>query len=119
MIRNHGQRVVTGRADEGALVSMPIQVADVSKVLGSVCEMVDHCNPVVFDKGSSGKCISYLECKATGVETATHERNGTFQFDIKVPKGRGGGVEEVTGGTVRSTSEGFPRQGTLVADLFH
>ena len=31
VIRNHGQRVVTGRTNEGALVSMPIQVADVKK----------------------------------------------------------------------------------------
>ena len=41
VIRNHGQRIVTGRTDEGTLVSMPIQIADVSKVFGPVREMVD------------------------------------------------------------------------------
>ena len=62
-------------------MSMPIQVAGVSKVLGSVREMVDSGNRVVFDKDANGKCISYLECKATKVRTAIHERNGTYKFD--------------------------------------
>ena len=81
--------------------------------------MVDSGNRVVFDKYSNGRCISYLECKATGVKTAFRETNGTYQFDIKVPKGKRGGVEEVTASNGSVTSEGFPRQGTLVADLFH
>ena len=97
---------------------MPIQVADVGKVLGSVREMVNHGNRVVFDKDPNGRSPSYLECKATGVKTAIQERGGTFQFDIKVPKGKGGGVEEVRSQEV-NRNEGFPRQGTLVADLFH
>ena len=98
---------------------MPIQVADVTRVLGSAREMVDAGNRIVLDKDSEGKCVSYLECKATGVRTAIYECNGTFKFDIKVPKGRGGGVEEVTGGCGAVTIVGFPRRGTLVADLFH
>ena len=97
VICNYGQRVVTGRTDEGTLVSMPIQVADVGKVLGSVREMVHHGNRVVFDVDSNGRSISYLESKSTGMKTAIHERNGTFQFDIKVPRRKGGGVEEVRG----------------------
>ena len=72
---------------------------------------------MVFDKDREGRCISYLECMATGVKTAIHERNGTYQFDIKVPKGRGG-VEEARSPEV-TRNEGFPRQGTLVADLFY
>ena len=80
--------------------------------------MVDARNRVAFGKDANGKCISYLECKATKVKTATHERNGTYQFDIKVPKGRGAEVEEVRGEDV-TRNEGFPRQGTLAADLFH
>ena len=119
VIRNHGQRVVTGRTDEGTLVSMPIQIADVSKVLGSVREMVKSGNRVVFDEDDNGNCISFLECKATQVKTAIREHNGTYKFNIRVPKGKGGGVEEVTTSNGSGTSEGFPRQGTLVADLFH
>ena len=80
---------------------------------------MDAGNRVVFDMDDNGKSISYLEYKATKVKTAIHERNGTYQFDIRVPKGKGGGVEEVTGGNGVVTREGFPRQGTLVADLFH
>ena len=119
VIRNHGQRIITGRTDEGTLVSMPLQVADVSKVLGSVREMVKSGNRVVFDEDANGNCISFLECKATNVKTAIKERNGTYQFDIRVPKGKGGGVEEVTRSNGAANGEGFPRQGTLVADLFH
>ena len=48
--------------------------------------MVDAGNRIVLDKGSDGKCISYLECKAAKIRTAIHERNGTYQFDIKVPR---------------------------------
>lgn len=95
---------------------MPIQVADVRKALGSVREMVDSGNRV--DKDSSGRCISFLECKATGVKTAIHDRNGAFQFDIRVPKGKGGGVGEVRSQEV-TKNDGFPWQGTLVADLFY
>ena len=101
------------------MVSMPIQVADVSKVLGSVREMVKAGNRVVFDEDANGNCISFLESKATKVKTAIRERNGTYQFDIKVPKGKGGGVEEVTRSGGNVNSEGFPRQGTLMADLFY
>ena len=119
VIRNYGQRVITGRTNEGTLVSVPIQVADVGKVLGSVREMVHHGNRVVFDLDANGRSISYLESKPYGTKTAIHERNGTSQFDIRVPKGKGGGLEEVTGGNGSVTKEGFPRQGTLVADLFH
>ena len=67
VIRHYGQRVVTGRTEEGTLVSMPIQVADVGKVLGSVREMVNHGNRVAFDKDPNGPSISYLESKSTGI----------------------------------------------------
>ena len=119
VIRNYGQRVITGHTNEGRAVTMPIQVADVGKVLGSVREMVHQGNRVVFDVDANGRSISYIECKANGIRTAIQERNGTFQFDIRVPKGKGGGVEEVTAGNGVVTNEGFPRQGTLMADLFH
>ena len=87
--------------------------------MGSVREIVDAGNRVVFDEDSNGNYNSFLECKATKVKTAIRERNGTYQFDIKVPKGRGGGVEEVTRNNGEVNREGFPRQGTLMADLFY
>ena len=128
MIRNYGQRIVSGSNENGKKVNLPIQVADVDKVLGSVREMVNVGNRVVFDKGADGKCCSYVEHRASGRKIVIHERNGKFQFDLKIPKGKG--VEAVNGVegsadsrrrdvTVVNTGEGFPRQGTLMADLFH
>eukprot|EP00959_Pyramimonas_sp_CCMP1952_P461238 9481258-Pyramimonas_sp.AAC.3 len=113
-IKNYGQRVITGRNESGNPVSMPIQVAEVNKVLGSVREMVNAGNRVVFDQNSNGKSISHVEHKATGKRTAIYERNGTFQFNIVVPKGPGEPASVKT-----DSAEGFPRQGTLEADLFY
>ena len=62
---------------------------------------------------------SYVEYKPTGQKTAIYERNGTFQFSIKVPRGKGGAVEEVVGGGEDVRTEGFPRPGTLQKDLFY
>ena len=53
-IRNYGQRVVRGTNAVGMPVSLPIQVADVNKVLGSVREMVKAGNKVVFDEDANG-----------------------------------------------------------------
>ena len=98
---------------------MPNQVADVKKVLGSVREMVKAKNRIVFDEDEQGRSCSYVEYKPAGQKTVIHERNGTSQFNIQVPKGKGGGVEEVAGGGSAVTAEGFPRPGTLQTDLFY
>ena len=119
MIKNHGQRVIVGQDESGTTVSLPIQVADVKKVLGSVREMVKAKNRIVFDEDEQGRSCSYVEYKPTGQKTVIHERNGTFQFSIKVPKGKGGGVEEVVGGGEGVRAEGFPRPGTFQTDLFY
>ena len=90
-----------------------------TEVLGSVREMVESGNRVTFDRDDKGKPCSYVEHKASGKKTRIHERNGTFQFDIRVPKGDGVDltkVQEVSGGT---EDEGFTRPGTLEADLFY
>ena len=64
----------------------------------------------------------------TGHRTAIHERDGKFQFDLKIPKGKGVDSVNSVGDsfesrsrdvTVVNTGEGFPRQGTLMANLFH
>ena len=124
VIRNYGQRIVRGTNEVGLPLSLPIQVADVNKVLGSVREMVRAGNKVVFDQDSSGKCCSYLEHKSTGKRTAIHENNGNFEFIIKVPKGEGSvdkveNVRAIIKNEAGTDSEGFPRQGTLMADLFY
>ena len=60
-----------------------MQVAEVTKPLGSVRAMVKAGNRVVFDEGDS-----YILNKATGVKTCMDDRNRTFVFDIWVPKGK-------------------------------
>ena len=55
--------------------------------------------------------------RATGGQvTKVHERNGAFQFDIVIPKGKATEVDAVQD---READQGFPRQGTLEADLFY
>ena len=117
IVKNYGQRVIVGKDESGTTVSLPIQVADVRKALGPVREMVKSKNRIVFDEDEQGRSCGYVECKPTGQKTVIHERNGTFQFNIQVPKGKGGGVEEVVGGSGDVKTEGFPRPGTLQMDL--
>ena len=116
VIKNYGQRVITGKNEHGKQVGLPIQVADVNKVLGSAREMLESGNRVVMDRGAQGRSCSYIEHKATGRKTAVHERNGAYQFNIAIPKGKG---EEVSVVQQRESVQGFPRQGTLEADLFY
>ena len=85
-IKNYGQRIVSGANENGKKVSLPIQIADGNKVLGSVREMVNVGNRVVFDKDSNGMCCSYVEHKPTGHNTKIYGRNGTFHFDFKDPE---------------------------------
>ena len=73
---------------------------------------------VVFDEDDNGRCCSYLEHKDTNTRTAIHDNNGSFQFTIKVPKGEGG-VNQVSVGVADNERKGFPRPGSLVADLFY
>ena len=49
-------------------------------------------------------------------KNAFHGRNGSFQLDIAIPKGKGVEVDAVQG---RESELGFPRQGALEADLFN
>ena len=118
VIRNFGQRVITGKNDNGATMTMPIQVAEVNKVLGSVREMVEAGNRAVLDRDNEGRPCSYVLHKASGHKTAIHERNGTFQFDLKIPKGvHLSSVED--NAAEGSKPQGFPRPGTLVEEIFH
>ena len=109
VIRNYGQRVIQGRSEEGATVTMPIQVADVGKVLGSAREFLDTGNRIALDRDEQGRSCSYLEHKATGHRTVVNEVRGTFQFNIRVPKGTTS-ESEATGVQEVKNSEGFPRQ---------
>ena len=78
VIRNYGQRVIQGRSGEGAVVTVPIKVADVSKVLGSAREFLDAGNRIVLDRGKQGRSCSYLDHKATRHRTAVCEKGGAL-----------------------------------------
>eukprot|EP00959_Pyramimonas_sp_CCMP1952_P137340 2874191-Pyramimonas_sp.AAC.1 len=49
--------------------------------------MVNAGNRVVFDKDLNGRSLSHIMNKTTGKSTTIHEKNGTFQFNITVPRG--------------------------------
>ena len=116
MIKNYGQRVVKGKNEDGFPVVLPIQIADVNKVLGSAREMVEAGNRVVLDRDSNGRDCSYIEHKSTGRKTTVREVNGAFQFQVVVPRNREGSGDDIE---AVNASEGFPRPGTLATDLFY
>ena len=80
--------------------------------------MVESGNRITFDRGADGKPCSYVEHETTGKRTTINERNGMFQFDIRVPKGDGVDVTKVQEVAEEQSSEGCTRPGTLEADLF-
>ena len=52
-IANEGEKPLQGYTNEGSAVSMAMQVAKVTKPLGSVRATLEANNMVVFDKGNS------------------------------------------------------------------
>ena len=91
-IVNEGEKTLKGYTNEGSPVGMTMQVAKVTKPLGSVRAMVEANNRVVFDKGGS-----YILDKATWAKTKIDERNGAFVVDMWIPKGRQGETQVNTG----------------------
>ena len=83
-IKNEGEKTLRGYTGDGNQVSMTMQVAKVTKPLGSVRAMVKANNMVVFDEGNS-----YILDKATGRKTKVNEVNGAYVFDLWVPRNSG------------------------------
>ena len=82
VIKNYGVRKVTGRTKrEGHEIRMPIQAADVMKILASVHQMMHAGNRVVVD--SEG---SYIQHKQTGRRTEMRDDGGGFTFEMLVPR---------------------------------
>ena len=77
---------------EGHQVKLPIQVADVLKILVSIVQLVHSGNKVVFDSVDCGG--SYIEQKATGKRTQMYEKGGNFVFPLKVRKAKGSTREQ-------------------------
>ena len=60
---------------------MCMQVAEVTKPLGSVRAYVRAGNRVVFDDAGS-----FIQNKATGMKTRIEDRNGAYVFDLWIPR---------------------------------
>ena len=101
-IVNEGERDLKGYSNEANRVDMTMQVAEVTKPLGSVRAFVKAGNKVVFDEGNS-----YIENKVTGVRTGIEDRGGAYVFDLWIPRanqgGNGGQHQERYNGKLRQT----------------
>ena len=72
----------------------------------------------MLDRDAEGRSRCYVEHKASGHRTIIHERNGTFQFDIQVPKVPGQkAADELLQSSI--TEHAFSRQGTLAEIMFY
>ena len=79
-IANEGEKSLRGYTNEANLVDMSMQVANVTKPLGSVRAMLKAGNRVVFDEGDS-----FILNKATGEMNLLREDDGQFVLDVWVP----------------------------------
>ena len=82
-IDNYGKRRIEGTVEEGHQVNLTMQVTDVVKVFGSVKQMVEAGNRVVFDKEGS-----YIEHKTSGKRTHMNEKGGGYTFNMKIRRGK-------------------------------
>ena len=76
-IANYGERMLRGTTKDGATASMAVQVADVSRTLGSVTRMNEAGNVVVLDGHES-----YTLNKSTGRITSIDWKDGKFIMDL-------------------------------------
>ena len=88
-------------------ISFAMQVADVSKPLGSVYQFTEANNMVVFDKGNS-----YIVNKSNGKRTPIAEENGVFYLDVWVPKKKG--TDMCGAVTDSSQDKGFAGQASFI-----
>ena len=108
-ITNYGEKRLEGINKGGKKTGITIQVADVSKTLGSVGKMTEAENTIIFSKGRSiitsdpgGKIAeaAFKQCRPE-ITTELEKKNGVYTFDMWVPtvskaennycQGQGGG----------------------------
>ena len=78
LLPNLGERKIRGVTQEGSAVGLTFQVAEVTKVLGSVSKFCEAGNRVVFDDSDpEGGCIMN---KSTGVRTQMHKSDGVYKI---------------------------------------
>ena len=84
-IFNEGQKRVTVTTQDGNNErAMTFQVADVDKALGSVRQIVNNKNRVVFDQDDFGKDISFIQNKVTKEKMPLRVENGVYVLDLVV-----------------------------------
>ena len=76
-IKNYGERVIRGVEEGGINVKLPIQVADVQKILVSVDQMNEMGNQVVLNGTNS-----YIENTKTKQRTRVKKVGRNFVFSI-------------------------------------
>jgi len=76
-IPNLGEQFISGKTSNGRDIKFRAQVADVTKPLASVHEMVESGCTVVF-----GKDRSYIRSDASGKEIDMRAKNGQFVLDV-------------------------------------
>ena len=76
-IPNLGEQFITGKTSNGRDIQFRAQVADVTKPLASVHEMVESGCTVVFAKDRS-----YIRSDASGKEIDMRAKNGQFVLDV-------------------------------------
>ena len=84
-VYNEGQKeLLLATPDGKSMRKMTFQFAKVSKALGSVSQMVDHGNRIVFDTDAQGRDISYIENKKTKERIWLQRENGVYVLDMVV-----------------------------------
>ena len=84
LLPNLGERKIRGVTQEGSAVGLTFQVAEVTKVLGSVSKFCEAGNRVVFD--DSDPEGSYIMNKSTGVRTKMHKSDGVYKIPVWMRK---------------------------------
>jgi len=93
LIRNLGEKKISGVDCNGNPVKSTWQIADITKPLAGIREMVKVGNRVTFDQ-ENGKCTSKIYNKNTGVEIPINDVGNEYQFDMWVPVNRTGNANK-------------------------
>ena len=78
------ERIIRGVTQECSAVGLTFQVAEVTKVLGSVSKFCESGNRVVF--GDSVPEGSYIMNQSTGVRTKMHKSDGVYKIPVWMRK---------------------------------
>ena len=84
LLPNLGERQVRGVTQEGVAVGLTVQVAEVTKALGSVSKFCEAGNRLVFDDDDPEG--GYIENKSIGVRARMQKHDGVYKIPIWVRK---------------------------------